>query len=121
MPLLTVPSTEALGLALEVLKLVAMVAAFFYLRLLAAQRRTDDAHDEHERKMDDRLDGFERHLVRLDERVAHMPDSDSVGRIHQRLDELTIQIARNEGRQETITELTKAMNSMFMRAGERSA
>lgn len=68
-----------------------------YVSIIARTRYNAKRLDEHEAAVDDRLDRVEQMLARLDERAAHAPDSEALGKLHARLDRLTETVAQLTG------------------------
>ncbi len=68
-----------------------------YVSIIARTRYNAKRLDEHEAAVDGRLDRVERMLARLEERLAHAPDSDALGKLHARLDRLAETVAQLTG------------------------
>lgn len=88
---------EALTFWLALFQFLVTGGLAVWVGVIARTRLNAKRIREHEDAVDARLDNVERMLVRLEERTKHAPDSESVGKLHARLDELSSTTAKLTG------------------------
>ena len=105
---------EAWKFWLDIFQLLVTAGVAVYLWLVSRTRYNARRLREHAERVDGRLDDHDQVLTRLDERLRHVPDSGSLGRIHTRLDTLTETVAEFSGEFEAWKDSLARVNDFLL-------
>ena len=113
------PLIEGIDLAVWVPVAIAVVSAI-WATWRTRMEKSESALAEHATETDKRLDGVEGRLSRIEEWQVHAPTSESLAKIHRRLDGLSETLHEIKGAHDNVSNLMRIIvNSAFQPATKK--